>query len=151
MREHGPSYLMAAFARRLWYQRTVVTRRAQRELGRFFPDRYRYENLKDSWVVAENAYHPKPWAGRATLFRAQEESAVSLWTAFVVDEAHGWNRYLLGGVEVVICAGDHTTMCEEPYVRDLARKLRQALWSTGDAFEGQANAKRVPRDPPRTA
>jgi acyl transferase domain-containing protein/thioesterase domain-containing protein len=127
IREQGPSYVTAALGRRFWYQRSVLTRRAQRELGRFFPDRYRYENLQDSWVVAENAYVPTPWSGRATLFRAREESAVSLWTAFVVDESHGWGRYVEGGVEVVICAGNHTSMCEEPSVRDLARKIRCAL------------------------
>jgi thioesterase domain-containing protein len=83
--------------------------------------------LQDSFIIAEGAYHPKPWSGRAVLFRARQESALGAWTAYVVDEQHGWGRFLQGGVEIVVCAGDHATMCEEPHVRDLARKLRGQL------------------------
>jgi thioesterase domain-containing protein len=127
MQNEGPGYVTAAALRRFGYERTMFTRRVQRELGKIFPERYRYENMSDSWVVAESHYDAKPWHGSATLFRAREESALSLWTAYVVDEQHGWGRFVKGGVDVVICEGNHTTMCEEPYVRDLAQKLRFSL------------------------
>lgn len=127
MQSEGPTYVTAALARRFGYEKTMFTRRVQRELGKIFPERYRYENLSDSWVVAESHYDAKPWSGTATLFRAREESALSLWTAYVVDEEHGWGRFVKGGVTVVMCDGNHTTMCEEPYARDLAQKLRFAL------------------------
>ena len=78
-------------------------------------------------MVAEERYRPTPTSGCATLFRAREESALSLWTAVEVDEFHGWRRYLTGGVTVELCPGNHSTMCEEPNVRVLAQKLRQAI------------------------
>ncbi len=43
------------------------------------------------------------------------------------DEQHGWARYLAQGVDVQFCPGDHNTMCDEPNVRVLAAKLREAL------------------------
>jgi thioesterase domain-containing protein len=100
---------------------------ATRALGKAFPERYRYDNIADSWVVAEEAYVPAASTGRATLFRAAEETAISLSTAFDVDERHGWGRYLRGGVEVEVCPGNHTSMCEEPHVQVLAAKLRASL------------------------
>jgi thioesterase domain-containing protein len=78
-------------------------------------------------LVAQAAYKPPPWSGRATLFRAREIGSISLWTAVKDDEEHGWSRYLLGGVDVQLCPGNHNTMCEEPNVRVLAAQLREAL------------------------
>jgi thioesterase domain-containing protein/NAD(P)-dependent dehydrogenase (short-subunit alcohol dehydrogenase family)/acyl carrier protein len=72
------------------------------------------------------ALQPARWDGRATLFRAREETAISLWTAFEVDEAHGWRRFL-AGVDVELCPGNHQTMCEEPHVRTLAARVRAAV------------------------
>jgi thioesterase domain-containing protein len=136
-REQGPAYLVQTAQRRLKYERWEVWRRVTRPLGKLFPERYRYDVIQDSWVVAEQHYHPEPWQGRATLFRAREESALSLWTAFDVDEQHGWGRYVQGGVDVQICPGNHSTMCEEPHVRVLAVKLREAL---DHATEGVPNS-----------
>jgi thioesterase domain-containing protein len=101
--------------------------KGRRQLGRVFAEKYRYEALQESWVVAESRYTPGLWGGKAVLFRAREESAISRWTAVEVDEQHGWGRYVKGGIEVVICPGNHETMCEEPYVRTLAQKLREAI------------------------
>jgi thioesterase domain-containing protein len=64
--------------------------------------------------------------GTGTLFRAREESAIGLWTGVEVDEKNGWGRYL-DSVDLQICPGNHTTLCEEPHVRKLASKLRDAL------------------------
>ena len=96
-------------------------------MGKVLPHRYRYEQIQDSWIVAERRYRPTPWQGTATLFRAREESAISLWTAFEVDEQHGWGRYVRGGVDVEICPGNHSTMCEMPHVRALSQKIRDAV------------------------
>jgi len=127
VKSQGASYVLGTVERRVAYQASALKLRMSRELGRVFSERYRYEALQDSWIVAESQYRPLPWSGRATLFRAREESAVSLWTAVEVSEQHGWERYVKGGVEVVICPGNHTTMCEEPHVRALAQKLREAM------------------------
>lgn len=141
VRDQGGAYLLDTLRRRYEYQRGALALRAGHALGALFPQRYRYESIQESWLVAEAHYRPAAWAGSATLFRARTESATSLWTAFEVDHAHGWGRYLEGGVRVEVCPGDHSTMCEEPHVRVLAAKLRQAV----DAAAGAAVPNGVPR------
>jgi len=131
MEAQGPSYVVDAVERRLVYEASTAKRRVAKLLGKVFPERYRYENMEDSWLVAERNYKPTPWSGRATLFRAREQSALSLWTAFQVNEQHGWERYLRGGVDVQLCPGNHATMCEEPHVRVLAERLCSALDRVG--------------------
>jgi thioesterase domain-containing protein/NAD(P)-dependent dehydrogenase (short-subunit alcohol dehydrogenase family)/acyl carrier protein len=123
----GPSYVLQTLERRANYERYELRRRVSRTLRRVFPDRFRFEQVEDSWLVAQAAYKPPPWAGRATLFRARELGSMSLWTAVKDDDEHGWGRYLLAGVDVQLCPGDHNTMCEEPNVRVLAGHLRDAL------------------------
>jgi hypothetical protein len=127
VRELGLSYVWNTVLRRVTMERDNMRMRLSRPLGRLLPDRYRYEAVQESWVVAEARYKPVPQDRRATLFRAREESAISLWTAVQVDEEHGWGRYLTRGVDVQLCPGNHATMCEEPNVRVLAAKLRSAL------------------------
>lgn len=125
--DRGPAYLLDLARRRLWYERGEVLRRVTRVLGKAFPERFRYDNIGDSWITAERGYKPGTFDGEATLFRAAEESAISLSTAVDVDELHGWGRFVRGGVTVELCPGNHTTMCEEPHVRVLAAKLRASL------------------------
>jgi acyl transferase domain-containing protein/thioesterase domain-containing protein len=123
----GPAYLFDLARRRLGYERRQAMRLMTRALGRVFPERYRYANIGDSWATAEAAYAPGVSSGKATLFRAAEETAISLSTAFDVDEQHGWGRYLRGEVQVELCPGNHTSMCEEPHVQVLAARLRASL------------------------
>jgi acyl transferase domain-containing protein len=125
-RAQGGTYLLATARRRYAYQRDTLALRVGHALGAVFPQRYRYESIQESWLVAESRYRPARWRGRATLFRAREETAVSLWTAYEVDHAHGWGRFL-AGVDVELCPGNHQTMCEEPHVRTLAARLRAAV------------------------
>ena len=130
IRELGPGYMWDTVLRRVTMERDNMRMRLSRPLGKLLPDRYRYEAVQESWVVAESRYKPTPQDRRATLFRAREESALSLWTAVQVDDEHGWGRYLTQGVDVQLCPGNHATMCEEPNVRVLAAKLRSALDSS---------------------
>jgi thioesterase domain-containing protein len=97
------------------------------------PDEYRYDAIGASWIAAEARYRPDAQPISGTLFRAREESAVSLWSGVKVDSEHGWGRYLLGGVDVQLCPGNHTTMCEEPNVRVLATRMRAAIESAAGA------------------
>ena len=123
----GPSYLADLAGRRLRYERREIERRVKRVLGAVVPEQYRYDNIADAWTIAEGAYRPGIFDGRATLFRALEESSLTLSTAFEIDGEHGWGRFVLGGVEVLVCPGNHTTLCEEPHVRILAERLRRAI------------------------
>jgi 3-oxoacyl-(acyl-carrier-protein) synthase/thioesterase domain-containing protein/acyl carrier protein len=123
----GPAYALDLVRRRLRYQSSLAARRLRRALSEVFPQRYRYDAVVDAWLEAERAYTPGVFDGSATLFRASEASALSLWSAFEIDEVHGWGRFVRRGVTVVPCPGNHTTICEEPHVRVLATKLREAL------------------------
>jgi len=40
---------------------------------------------------------------------------------------NGWRPLVQGTIELDQCPGDHTTMCEQPNVRVLARRLRAYL------------------------
>lgn len=139
--EQGPRYLASTLQRRFEYR--APTRKLKRKLQALFPENYRYENLAASWLVAESQYHPGIWDGSATLFRAREETALSLWTAVEVDEQHGWGRFVTGGVDVQICPGNHATMCLEPFVQVLASKLREAVDAKSPAPVERQGAKRV--------
>jgi acyl transferase domain-containing protein/thioesterase domain-containing protein/acyl carrier protein len=99
---------------------TAVTRKP---LRRLFPYHYRIENIADTWNEAFAAYQPTPYTGDAMLFRAS--------TGFVlgsdVGRLNGWEGLILGNIEVNQCPGHHSSMCEQPHVRVLARRLRSYL------------------------
>lgn len=122
-----PEYALETAYRRFRYERRKVIRAMARKFGNLFPEHLRYEQLADSWVLAEQRYRPTPWNGPVHLYRAREESALTLWTALEIDERYGWSRYALGGVSVDVCPGNHATMCEEPNVRVLAAKLKEGM------------------------
>jgi acyl transferase domain-containing protein/thioesterase domain-containing protein/aryl carrier-like protein len=122
----GPGYLFDMVRRRLGSERNNLRLRMARQLGRVMPDAYRYDAVQDSWMVAERRYRPERLPLSGTLLRAREETAVSLWSGVKVDGEHGWGRYLQH-VDVQICPGNHTTICEEPNVRVLASRLRAAI------------------------
>ncbi len=95
----------------------------RKPLRRVFPYRYRIETIADTWNEAFAAYEPTPYPGDAMLFRAS--------TGFVlgsdVGRLNGWERLIVGNIEVNECPGDHSTMCEQPHVRVLARRLGSYL------------------------
>lgn len=91
----------------------------RKPLRRLFPYHYRIETIHDTWNEAFAVYEPTSYAGGAMLFRAS--------TGFVmgrdVGRTNGWERLIVGKIEVSECPGDHSTMCEQPHVRVLARRL----------------------------
>lgn len=138
VRTLGPGYLIDMVRRRLGAERGNLRLRMARKLGRVMPDEYRYDAIGASWVVAESRYRPMAQPLKGTLFRAREESALSLWSGVKVDSEHGWGRYLLGGVDVQLCPGNHTTMCEEPSVRVLATRMRAAIDAASSSIDSVA-------------
>jgi acyl transferase domain-containing protein/thioesterase domain-containing protein/aryl carrier-like protein len=123
----GPRYVFETLQRLYWSTRDHTRLRVARRLGRVMPDTFRYDAIGASWLVAEQNYRPAAQPLSGALFRAREETALSLWSGVKVDAEHGWGRYLRGGVTVQVCPGNHTTMCDEPNVRVLASKLRAAI------------------------
>ena len=140
----GPRTLLDSLGNRLIHERYEMTRHMTRGLRRVFPGKFKHEHVQDSWLVAQGRYRPPAWDGKATLFRARELGSMSLWSAVKDDEQHGWSRYLLRGVDVQFCPGDHNTMCDEPNVRVLAAKLRESLRVASGMALGPASVKRLP-------
>ena len=95
----------------------------RKPLRRLFPYHYRIETIHDTWNEAFAVYEPTSYPGGAMLFRAS--------TGFVmgrdVGRTNGWERLIGGKIEVSECPGDHSTMCEQPHVRVLARRLGSYL------------------------
>ncbi|HID75578.1 MAG TPA: non-ribosomal peptide synthetase, partial [Planctomycetaceae bacterium] len=69
-------------------------------------------------------YRPRPYPGKITLFRSQQQPAS---VEIARDPYLGWGAWAQGGVEVHPIPGRHTEMVKEPNVRVLARLLRQCL------------------------
>jgi acyl transferase domain-containing protein/thioesterase domain-containing protein/acyl carrier protein len=127
LRDRGAEYVVDTLKSRAETQVREVTTLLRRPLRKLFPYQFRLENIADTWIEASNAYRPEPYSGDAMLFRASTPSALVSGTAVDLGEYNGWGPYVLGGVEVNEAPGDHNTMCEQPNVRVLARRLRAYL------------------------
>jgi surfactin family lipopeptide synthetase C len=75
-----------------------------------------------SHIGVAKAYIPQPYRGRATLFRASEETA-----ADSQDLTLGWEKLVNEGVDLHWVPGNHHTMVREPHVQVLAKQLRACL------------------------
>jgi thioesterase domain-containing protein len=83
---------------------------------------------------ALQAYQPRPYPDRITLFRARKQPLLNL------DPALGWGDLTSDSVAVNIIPGTHEKMLEEPHVEILAAELKACL------VEAQANAATEPDD-----
>lgn len=70
---------------------------------------------------ASRIYRPEPYDGRITYFKAME----ALETR-VRHDTH-WKEIALGGFELHEVPGDHLSMMEEPFVRELGMRLDECL------------------------
>ena len=90
-----------------------------------------FEVVRDTNAAAHAAYKPRPFHGRAVVFRARE----SLWSGDI-----GWGALITGDLTVHEVPGAHGTFVHEPHVRYLAEKLRQELrdaeWGSQDGLSG---------------
>jgi amino acid adenylation domain-containing protein len=68
------------------------------------------------------AYHPKPYPGRVTLFRSPRQPLICSF-----DPHMAWDRLAKDGIDVYAIAGSHRNLLEEPYVPVLADALKEAL------------------------
>lgn len=80
-------------------------------------------HLTRNFRRAARLYQPKPWPGRATLFRASDVQDVFQ----DVSPANGWERHVLGGVETVVVPGAHLTVLIGANAQALAPLLRAAI------------------------
>ena len=112
----------------------VVTRRGNKVLEKALgPGAPRFE-LNRRWLPGASDYHAEPYAGRITLIKATQKGnhegggPVENWAAFARD-----------GADIVRIEGTHTTMLEDPAVRDLAaaftRMIDKSLQSKEEDLE----------------
>jgi thioesterase domain-containing protein/acyl carrier protein len=86
----------------------------------------RQQGFVQAHFQAAQAYQPRPYTGKVTLFRARAQARSRAF-----DPDKGWRALALGGVEIREIPGSHHTLLAEPYVGELARHLRQALDDLG--------------------
>lgn len=78
--------------------------------------------VQDSGLTAMDTYHPSPYHGRVTLFRAETQPA-----GIVEDPTLGWKDLALGGIDIHVIPGHHGGIVREPRVRVLAERLLECL------------------------
>jgi amino acid adenylation domain-containing protein len=79
------------------------------------------EEISARFAAARN-YHPQPYAGTVTLFRARAR-----WLTSRRDRHLGWAGLALGGLEVFDVPGNHDSCLSERHVRHLADALKAQL------------------------
>ena len=126
LRDEGLSYVVGAVR---WRRERARVSRDLRALeghlarGEPVPFSLRDLYLTRNFKRIAQQYRLRPWPGRATLFRAAE-------VAFIYREggaAYGWERHVLGGVEVVRMPGTHHTLVLGANGEELARSLNSVI------------------------
>lgn len=125
-------YVRDFLARRFEALRWKLVRLLSRASGRQMPKAIR-DNVRLFETVG-NAYTPRDFDERLTLFRAAERTA-----EYRHDFALGWDEVAKRGVDVIMIDGDHLTIMEQPNVRSLAAHLGELIRRTKDIEAIRAN------------
>jgi thioesterase domain-containing protein/acyl carrier protein len=91
--------------------------------GEAMPFHLRELYLWRNFERAQAAYRPQPWNGRAILFRAEETDYFFRGGG----PTYGWDRDILGGVEVITIPGNHSTLLVGANAELLVRTLGTAI------------------------
>jgi thioesterase domain-containing protein len=86
------------------------------------PDEFRQLHVLLSLERAREAYKPRTYPGRITLFRATSPGEYFRYTADYIADL-GWTKLAGGGLEIHHIAGDHVTMFGESNIAVTAEKL----------------------------
>ena len=103
----------------------ATNRRVKAELAAAFSsgpaeahsDLRRVQVREENWRAMQ-AYRPRPFKGRVTLFKAMTPSDKVEWP-----EDYGWSAFAGGGLEIVPVPGRHLTLFDDENVGALARAL----------------------------
>jgi acyl transferase domain-containing protein/thioesterase domain-containing protein/acyl carrier protein len=125
-RKEGLAYLKETVRDRLDRAR-AVRERFQIKLcvreGRLVPHALRDRHLAESFGQAARRYRPRPWQGKAILFRA--ETVPFVFSGGGPD--YGWDSVVLGGVQTVMIPGNHDTLLLGANAKVLMGPLNAAL------------------------
>ena len=80
-----------------------------------------FKDVKEFNSLAAHAFVPRIFAGRVTLFWASGDLRASF------DLVEGWSVLAGGGIDVHEISGSHLNIIKEPYVTELAGKLKARL------------------------
>jgi thioesterase domain-containing protein len=133
LRMEGVAYLSGAFERRLQSRKDAKDARIIDEhlaRGEAVPLALRDHYLSRNFACAARLSVPKPWTGRATLFRAERVDRFLLSRG----PAYGWDREILGGVEIMTVPGDHATLVLGSNAECLVRFLSAAIARVSPSF-----------------
>jgi acyl transferase domain-containing protein/thioesterase domain-containing protein/acyl carrier protein len=126
LRKGGLKYLKETVSDRLARARALRDR-LQIKLcvlgGRPVPHALRDRHLAESFSLAASSYRPRPWQGKAILFRAES-------VPFVFSGGgpyYGWENIVLGGLEMVMIPGNHDTLLLGANAKVLMGPLNTAL------------------------
>jgi len=97
-------------------------------------------HLTRNFERAAARYRPLPWAGHATLFRATQVDPLYA----VGGPSYGWDRQVLGGVEIVLVPGNHDTLLLGANAEPLVSRLREVL-ATANRHAASRGANGVPK------
>ena len=107
------------------------------------------ETLKNAvWTAIERAvrdYHPRPYPGSVTLFRATDRSVTRTYTRTL-----GWGGLARGGIRVIDVAGTHSTVLRPGSEPPMAAKLRACLDELAAGEERAPSALDIRRPPDET-
>ena len=107
------------------------TYRLFERLGRTLPRAFR--DVKEFNSMAASEYVPRRYAGLVTLFWASGDRRASF------DLVDGWRVLAAGGIDIHEISGSHLNLIKEPYVTELAQKLKSCL-ELGQARESTGTA-----------
>jgi thioesterase domain-containing protein len=126
LHREGVSYVREALERQ---RHSAHVARDDREIealvarGEAIPFNLRELYLWRNFERAQALYRPRPWTGRATLFRAAELDYFFKGGG----PTYGWDRDVLGGVEVITIPGNHSTLLVGANAELLVRSLSAAI------------------------
>ncbi len=126
LREGGIDYLRSAVTGRLERRKVRQTFGQIDALlarGQPIPSELRELHLTRNFERAAVLYVPRPWDGKATLFRAADVAFIYLDAT----ESYGWSAVIRGGVQVIGVPGNHSNLLLEPNTGIIARALWNAL------------------------
>jgi thioesterase domain-containing protein/acyl carrier protein len=126
LRREGTSYLRDAFDRRRKSRRDDRDGRLLEKhlaAGEPIPLALRELHLIRTFKRAQSQYQPLPWPGKALLFRAEQID----YYYRAGGPAYGWDKTVLGGVEVIPIPGNHDSIMLGANAARIARRLGQAI------------------------
>ena len=80
--------------------------------------------MGEAFFEAQERYQLAPLDVHVLLFRAADHSEVAI---SYLPPDYGWGKYVLGGLDVRVVPGKHTTLLLDENLRDLSAQLKQAI------------------------